>query len=120
MEPAISPMGFDWKIGTALIGAFAAKEVFVAQMGIVYSVGNVEENATTLREKLAQNYSRLTAFCIMLFALISSPCVATVAVTRRESNTWRWAAFQFVGLTLLGYAITVIVYQVFSRVGLGV
>lgn len=119
MEPVIKPMGFDWKVGTALIGAFAAKEVFVAQMGIVYSVGDVEGDAATLRDKLAGSYSRLAAFCIMLFALISSPCVATVAVTRRESNTWRWALFQFAGLTVLGYVVTVLVYQVFSRLGVG-
>jgi len=115
IEPAIAPMGFDWRIGTALIGAFAAKEVFVAQMGIVYSVGEVDETSDTLRDRLRHDYGPLVGFCIMLFALISSPCLATVAVTRRESNSWRWAAFQFWGLTAIAYLVTAIVYQIGSR-----
>jgi ferrous iron transport protein B len=116
IEPVIAPMGFDWRIGTALIGAFAAKEVFVAQMGIVYSVGEANETSDTLRSRLRRDYGPLVAFCIMLFALISSPCLATVAVTRRESNSWWWAAFQFWGLTAVAYLVTVIVYQVGSRI----
>jgi len=116
MEPVVGLMGFDWKIGTALIGAFAAKEVFVAQMGIVYSLGDVDEESRTLREKLRDAYSPLVAFCIMLFALISSPCMATVAITRRESNSWSWAMFQFWGLTVLAFILTTIVYQVGIRI----
>ena len=116
MEPAIGLMGFDWKIGTALIGAFAAKEVFVAQMSIVYSIGDVDETSDTLRDKLRRVYSPLVAFCIMLFALISSPCIATVAITKRESNSWRWAVIQFWGLTLLAFLLTVAVFQVGTRI----
>jgi ferrous iron transport protein B len=116
MEPAIKPLGFDWKIGTALIGAFAAKEVFVAQMGIVYSVGEADEESDALREQLKAHYSPLVGFCIMLFCLISTPCMATIAVTRRESNSWGWAMFQLVGLTVLAYIVTLIVYQVGSFV----
>jgi ferrous iron transport protein B len=119
MEPVIGLMGFDWKIGTALIGAFAAKEVFVAQMGIVYSLGDVDEMSHTLRDKLRRAYSPLVAFCIMLFALISSPCMATVAIMRRESNSWRWPLLQFWGLTLLAFILTTIVFQVGSRAGIG-
>jgi ferrous iron transport protein B len=115
LEPVIGLMGFDWKVGTALIGAFAAKEVFVAQMGIVYSLGDVDEESRTLRDKLKAAYSPLVAFCIMLFALISSPCMATVAITRRESNSWRWALFQFWGLTALAFALTTAVYQIGIR-----
>ena len=106
----------SWKIGTALIGAFAAKEVFVAQMGIVYSLGEVDEESGTLRDKLRQAYTPLIAFCIMLFALISSPCMATVAITRRESNSWKWAIFQLIGLTVLAFVLTVLVYQIGVRV----
>ncbi|MCK5407455.1 MAG: ferrous iron transport protein B [Candidatus Krumholzibacteria bacterium] len=116
MEPVIGLMGFDWKIGTALIGAFAAKEVFVAQMGIVYSLGDVDEESGTLRDKLRQAYTPLIAFCIMLFALISSPCMATVAITRRESNSWKWAIFQLIGLTVLAFVLTVLVYQIGVRI----
>jgi len=116
MEPALKPLGFDWKIGTALIGAIAAKEVFVAQMGIVFSVGEADEESPGLREKLAERYSPLTGFCIMLFCLIAAPCMATVAITRRETGSWGWAGAQFAGLTLLGYILTLITYQVGSLI----
>jgi ferrous iron transport protein B len=117
MEPLIRPMGFDWRIGTAMIGAFAAKEVFVAQMGIVYSVGEADEESEPLREQLRKNYSPLVGLCIMLFMLISAPCMATIAVTKRESNSWGWAMFQLGGLTLLAYGLTVAVYQVGTLLG---
>jgi len=120
MELLLRPMGFDWKIGTALIGAFAAKEVFVAQMGIVYSVGEGDEESETLREKLKSTYTPLVGFCIMLFCLISAPCMATIAVTKRESNSWRWALFQLGGLTLLAYLLTVLVFQAGSLFGVGI
>ncbi len=110
MEPAIQPLGFDWKIGTALIGAAMAKEVFVSQMSIVYSLGG-EEDLEQLQKRIREDYSVLQGFCIMLFCLISTPCVATVAVTRRESGAWKWAIFQFAGLTGLAYMITLLVYQ---------
>ncbi|MCK9230668.1 MAG: ferrous iron transport protein B [Syntrophales bacterium] len=120
LEPFLKPMGFDWKIGTALIGAFAAKEVFVAQMGIVYSVGEADEKSEALREHLRSQYSPLTAFCIMLFCLISAPCMATIAVTKRESNSWKWALFQLGGLTALACVLTVMVFQAGSLLGIGV
>jgi ferrous iron transport protein B len=119
IEPALKPLGFDWKIGTALIGATAAKEVFVSQLAIVYAVSSEQPGATddekstqNLREKLQANYTPLTGFCIMLFCLIYAPCVATVAMTRQETNSWGWAMFQFFGLTALAYSVTLIVYQI--------
>lgn len=111
IEPALKPLGFDWKIGTALIGATVAKEVFVSQLGIVYAVGD-GESSQTLRQKLRANYTSLTGFCIMLFCLIYAPCAATVAITRYETNSWGWALFQFLGLTVLAYIVTFIVYQI--------
>ncbi|HOD54278.1 MAG TPA: ferrous iron transport protein B [Candidatus Cloacimonadota bacterium] len=111
IEPVLKPMGFDWKIGTALIGAFAAKEVFVAQMGIVFSLGEADEESDALRQQLRSQYNPLIAFCIMLFCLISAPCMATIAVTKRETNSWKWALIQLGGLTLLAWLITTFVYQ---------
>jgi len=110
IEPVLRPIGFDWKIGTALIGATMAKEVFVSQLSIVYSLGG-EEDLDHLRSHLQADYSRLQGFCIMLFCLVSTPCIATVAVTRRESGAWRWALLQFGGLTVLAYGLTLAVYQ---------
>lgn len=111
IEPVIAPLGFDWKIGTALIGAFAAKEVFVAQMGIVYSLGEAGEDSDALRDKLRENYSPLVGFAIMVFALLSAPCMATFAIVKRESNSWKWAFFQFFGMTVVAYIVTLIIYQ---------
>jgi ferrous iron transport protein B len=120
IEPLLKPMGFDWKIGTALIGAFAAKEVFVAQMGIVYSVGDADEKSDALRDRLRFHYTPLIAFCIMLFCLISAPCMATIAVTRRESNSWKWALLQLGGLTALAYVLTAAVFQIGSLLEIGI
>jgi len=116
IEPAIRPLGFDWKIGTALIGATAAKEVFVSQLAIVYAVGDDTSAPDTLREKLRSNYTGLQAFCVMLFCLIYAPCVATIAMTRQETNSWSLAGLQFFGLTAVAYLLTLVVYQVGSLV----
>ncbi len=112
MEPVIEPLGFDWRIGTALIGAFAAKEVFVAQMGIVYSLGETEEDSASLQETLRRDYSPLVGFSLMIFLLVATPCMATFAVTRRESGSWKWAALQFGGLTAIAYLLALAVYQI--------
>ena len=119
LEPVLRPLGFDWRIGTALIGALAAKEVFVAQMGIVFAVGEVDETSEHLRTRLQEQYSPLVGFCIMLFALISTPCLATFAITRQESGRIAWALAQAWGLTLLAWVLTFIVYQGGLLLGLG-
>lgn len=114
IEPAIKPLGFDWRIGTALIGAFAAKEVFVAQMGILFAVSDSDEDSGSeaLRARLSRAYSPLQAFCLMLFCLISAPCAATIACTWKESGSFKWAAVQLLGLTALAYVLTLAVYQI--------
>ncbi|MDY7011284.1 MAG: ferrous iron transport protein B [Planctomycetota bacterium] len=115
IAPALAPCGFDWKISTALLGAFAAKEVFVGQMGVIYSVGEeADEQSEPLREKLQKHYTPLVGFCIMLFCLVSMPCMVTVAVTVREAG-WRWAILQVTYLTVMAWVLTTIVYQVGSR-----
>ncbi len=111
LEPAFAPLGFDWKIVTAMIGAFAAKEVFVAQMGIVYSIADPEQGTEGLRAQLAHDYSPLVGASLILFLLIATPCMATLAVTRRESGRWRWALLQFGGLTAIAYLLSLVVYQ---------
>ena len=119
MEPAIRPLGFDWRIGTALLGAFGAREVFVAQMSILYAVGAGEEHTAALRERLRADYTPLVGVSIMLFTLVSLLCMPTVAVTYRETGNWRWPVGQFVGLTALAYVLTLATYQVGTLLGLG-
>ena len=119
IEPVLRPLGFDWRIGTALVGAIAAKEVFVAQMGIVFAVGEADETSDHLRAKLRERYSPLVGFCIMVFALISTPCIATFAITRQEAGSVRWALAQVWGLTVLAWLITFLFYQGGTLLGLG-
>jgi len=114
IEPAIRPLGFDWKIGTALIGSMAAKEAFISQLGIVYALGETDEGSEALAAQLQEDYSPLQGISILLFILISAPCMATVAVTRRESGAWKWALLQWFGLTALAYGVTLVVYQIGS------
>lgn len=115
MEPLIRPLGFDWKLGTAMIGAFAAKEVFVAQVGVVYAMGEADEKSESLRAALRRDYTPLVGFSMMLFLLIGTPCMATLAVTRRESGSWKWALLQFGGLTGLAYLASLLTFQLGSH-----
>lgn len=120
LEPIMRPLGFDWRVNTALLGAFAAKEVFVAQMGIVYAMEAADDREPEpLEATLARRYSPLQAISMILFCLIGFPCVATVAVMRSESGSWRWTLLQWGGLTVLAYAAALGVYQAGSALGLG-
>jgi ferrous iron transport protein B len=119
LEPVFKPLGFDWKITTASIGALAAKEVFVAQMGILYSEGEADEESETLRSRLAKNYTPLQGFCIMLFSLMSIPCLATLAIMKRELNSWKQTIFVAFGLFALAYIFTLITYQIGTLLDIG-
>jgi ferrous iron transport protein B len=120
LEPVMRPIGFDWKASTAMVGAFAAKELFVSQLSILYAVGDGEDNSQTLREKLQGQYTPLQAFCIMAFCLLSIPCVATIAATWKESGHVKWALLQLGGLTLIAYLVTLAIFQVGSFLQIGV
>jgi ferrous iron transport protein B len=109
LEPAFRPLGFDWRIVTASIGAFAAKEVFVSQMSIVYALG--EEGAEAdLRQLIARDFSPRVGVALIIFLLVGTPCMATVAVVQRESGSWKWAWGQFFGLTALAYVLALTAY----------
>jgi ferrous iron transport protein B len=121
IEPVIAPLGFDWKIGIGLIGSFAAREVFVSTMGIVYSVENSGDETpitalseTMQKEKRADGspvYTPLTGTALMVFYVLAMQCLSTLAVVRRETNSWKWPAFQFVYMTLLAYAGALLIFQ---------
>jgi ferrous iron transport protein B len=111
LAPVLRPIGFDWKASTALIGALAAKEVFVSQLGILNAMDGGGAGSEPLRAALRRDYTPLQGFCIMLFCLMSVPCISTLVATRRESGSWRWPALQFGGLTAVAYVATFLVYQ---------
>ncbi len=119
LAPVLAPLGFDWKIACAMVGAFAAKEVFVAQMGVVYAMGKTDERSVPLTEALERDYTPLVGLSMMVFLLIGTPCMATVAVVRRESGAFKWAAFQFFGLTGLAWMLSFAIYQAGRLLGLG-
>ena len=108
IEPVLKPLDFDWRIGTALIGALGAKEIFVSQMGILYSMGEAGEESDNLSTTLRDRYSPITGIAIMLFILIMAPCIPALVVVRKETGSWIWALGQFFGLTLLAYIIVLI------------
>ena len=120
IEPVIKPLGFDWKMGVGLVSAVAAKEVLVSTLATIYSVGDAEENAQSLQEALAGDaaFSPLVAFSLMVFTLIYSPCLAVLAVVRRETNSWKWPAFSFVYSTTLAWVMSFVVYQGGRLIGL--
>jgi ferrous iron transport protein B len=120
LEPVIQPLGFDWKIGVGLIGAFAAREVFVSTMGVVYGVGgDVNEESVTLRERMRSElrddgkpvYTPLVGMSLMAFFALACQCMSTLAVVKRETGGWRWPAFLFVYMTSLAWTVSFIIYQ---------
>ncbi|MDD3886475.1 MAG: ferrous iron transport protein B [Victivallaceae bacterium] len=121
LEVVLKPAGFDWKIGSALIGAFAAKELFVAQLGILYAVGDsdTESGAEHLQKELARSYTPLQAFCIMLFCLLTVPCIATLAAVRKESGSWLFVGAQLALYTTVAYLVALIVFQAGTLLHIG-
>lgn len=119
IEPAIKPLGYDWRIGIALITSFAAREVFVGTMATLYSVGEDEEGLL-LRDKLkaakrkdgTQLFTLATGVSLMLFYLFAMQCMSTLAIVKRETRTWKWPIIQLVYMTALAYVMSLIAYQV--------
>lgn len=118
-EPAIVPLGFDWKIGVGLIGAFAAREVFVSTMAVVYGLEGADESSTALRERIrtetrpdgSRLYTPLVCLSLMIFFALSCQCMSTLAVVKRETRSWRWPSFLFAYMTLLAWVASFAVYQ---------
>ena len=123
IEPAIRPLGFDWKMGIALITSFAAREVFVGTMATIYSVGQDDEDVTTLREKMTAErnpltggprYDVATALSLLLFYVFAMQCMSTLAVTKRETKSWKWPLIQFAFMTILAFGSSLLAYQLLS------
>lgn len=122
IEPAIEPLGYDWKIGIALITSFAAREVFVGTMATLYSVGEAEsDSGETLTAKMqsakradgSMVYTRATGFSLLIFYLLAMQCMSTLAVVKRETGSWRWPVIQLLYMTALAYLFSYVAYQIF-------
>ena len=119
IEPALRPLGFDWKIGVGLIGAFAAREVFVSTLGLVYGIGDADENNAPLRDRIraerradgGHSYTPLMGLSLMVFFALSCQCMSTLMVVYRETKTARWPLFMFTYMTTLAYIASFLVYQ---------
>ncbi|WP_245189347.1 ferrous iron transport protein B [Lunatimonas salinarum] len=123
IEPAIRPLGYDWKIGIALITSFAAREVFVATIATIYSIGGDIEDELTIREKLSLEtrpdtgekvFDRATGFSLMVFYAFAMQCMSTLAVVYRETKSWKWPLLQTVIMTVVAYLAALFTYQLFS------
>lgn len=122
LVPVSRLAGFEWRENIALIGGLAAKEVVVGTLGTAYALGDVDPNSSEgLSERLRADpgWSRLKAFVMMLFVLVYSPCIATLAVMRRETGSWKWPAFATLYTTVMAFAIAVAVFQIGRLLGLG-
>lgn len=123
MEPGIAPLGFDWKIGISLVTSFAAREVFVGTMATIYSLGGEDFEEASLRDKMMADinprtgkplYGIATTFSLLLFYAFAMQCMSTLAITYRETRSWKWPALQFFYMTGLAYLASLIAYQSLS------
>src|SRR5260221_7257822 len=122
IEPAITPLGYDWKIGIALITSFAAREVFVGTMATLYSVGDKDQGSLLLKEKMKAAvrpdgkpvFNLASGLSLMIFYLFAMQCMSTLAVVRRETRSWKWPIIQLIYMTGLAYLMSLLVYQLFK------
>lgn len=123
IQPVIKPLGFDWKIGIALITSFAAREVFVGTMATLYSVGSdVDENSLTLREKMSEArwpdgskvYTLAAGLSLLVFYVLAMQCMSTLAIVKRETKSWKWPLIMLTYMTVLAYVCSFIIFQIFK------
>ncbi len=130
LEPALRPLGFDWQIGIGIISSFAAREVIVSTLAVIYRVGEsgMEENPESLYDALrnaertgggGKVFTTATCASLLVFYVLAMQCMSTLAVTRRETNSWKWPAFQLAYMTALAYAGSLVVYQTLRAFGVG-
>ncbi len=123
IEPVVKPLGYDWKIGIALITSFAAREVFVGTLATIYSVEADDENTTTIKQKMAseinpttgeKRFNFATGMSLLVFYAFAMQCMATLAIVKRETKSWKWPLIQLFGMTFLAYITAFITYQILS------
>ncbi len=121
IEPIVKPLGYDWKIGIAVLTSFAAREVFVGNLAIIYSVGSGEENTDTITQRMSAEvnpktkepvFNLASGISLLLFYAFAMQCMSTLAIVKRETNTWKWPIAQLVFMSLFAYIVALITYQV--------
>ncbi|MEK7413242.1 MAG: nucleoside recognition domain-containing protein, partial [Planctomycetota bacterium] len=120
IEPVIAPLGFDWKIGIGLVGAFAAREVFNSTMGIVYAVGDPGDDTSQLEESIRADtradgspvWTNLTAITLLVWFVLAMQCMSTTVLVAREAGGWRWALGQMLYMNGLAWIACFAVYQI--------
>ena len=119
VEPVIAPLGFNWKIGVALLSAFSAKEVLVSTLGTIYSFGNIENDSQTLALALQADptLSPLVSLSLIFFVLLYTPCMATLAIIYRETASWKWPLFTATYSLLLAWFVSFLIFQLGSHLG---
>ncbi len=127
IEPVLRPIGFDWQIGIGIIGAFAAREVFISTLGVVFGIGEADEENKPLRQALRDArhadgspvMTPLSGVSLMIFFLLACQCMSTIAVVKKESGSWKWPVFLFSYMTVLAYLASLAVYQGGQLLGYG-
>lgn len=121
LEPVIRPLGYDWKIGIALVTSFAAREVFVGTMATIYSIGSEDESTIKSRMRAEINprtggpmYTPAVAFSLMIFYAFAMQCMSTLAIVKKETNSWKWPLLQLLFMSAVAYIASWIVYQILS------
>lgn len=120
IEPVIRPLGYDWKIGIAIVSSFAAREVFVGTLATIYNIGSAGEDEATIKERMAGEVNPLTGkkvfnfatgVSLLLFYAFAMQCISTLAITKKETNSWKWPIIQLVGMSAFAYTVSLITYQ---------
>ena len=123
IEPILQPLGYDWKIGIGLIASFAAREVFVGTLATIYSVGSDDEDTSTIKERMAsevntktgvKRFNFATGISLLLFYAFAMQCMATLAIVKRETKSWKWPMIQIVYMGILAYLGAWITFMVLS------
>lgn len=120
IEPVIRPLGYDWKIGIAIVSSFVAREVFVATLATIYNIGSSEEDQATIKERMDAEvdpvtgkkiFNFATGISLLLFYAFAMQCISTLAVTKKETNSWKWPMLQLFGMSAFAYVVSLIAYQ---------
>jgi ferrous iron transport protein B len=125
IEPLIKPLGFDWRIGIGLITSFAAREVFVSSIGVIFGVQAAGDETTPIRDALraatwpdgAPLFTPLVCLGLMIYYVFAMQCMSTVAIVKRETNSWRWPLFQIAYMTGTAWIVSFAVHQIGKALG---